>query len=188
MCSVVRLAGEQADDRASNECYVCEDRGIRQTPQFLLYSIDTQNNLFPTFYRLNMIWTSLGKFRDLGVLLLRALFGLYLAFGHGLGKITGGTEQWAELGGTMELLGIGFLPTFWGFMAAFAEFVCALLVVAGVATRPAALLVVINMLVAANMHIQTGNGSPESALLYGIVFLSLLFIGPGKYSVDEQMG
>jgi len=44
------------------------------------------------------------------------------------------------------------------------------------------------MTVAANMHIQTGNGSPETALLYGIVFLALVFVGPGKYSVDEMMG
>ena len=136
-----------------------------------------------------MIWTNLGKFRDFGLLLLRALFGLYMAFGHGLGKITGGPEQWAGLGGTMEIFGLGFAPTFWGFMAAVAEFVGALLVAIGFLTRPAALLLVLNMSVAATAHI-TGaiDGGPEMALLYGIVFLSLLFIGPGKYSVDEIMG
>jgi putative oxidoreductase len=136
-----------------------------------------------------MIWTSLDKFRDFGLLLLRVLFGLYLAFGHGLGKITGGPEQWASLGGTMEIFGLGFAPTFWGFMAAIAEFVCALLVAAGFLTRPAALLVVINMSVAATAHI-TGviDGGPEMALLYGIAFLSLIFVGPGKYSVDEIAG
>ena len=136
-----------------------------------------------------MIWTNLGKFRDFGLLLLRALFGLYMAFGHGLGKITGGPEQWAGLGGTMEIFGLGFAPTFWGFMAAVAEFVGALLVAIGFLTRPAALLVTLNMSVAATAHI-TGviDGGPEMALLYGIVFLSVLFIGPGKYSVDEIVG
>ena len=136
-----------------------------------------------------MIWTSLDKFRDFGLLLLRVLFGLYLAFGHGLGKITGGPEQWAGLGGTMEIFGLGFAPTFWGFMAAIAEFVCALLVAVGFLTRPAALLVVLNMSVAATAHI-TGviDGGPEMALLYGIAFLSLVFVGPGKYSVDEIAG
>lgn len=135
-----------------------------------------------------MIWTHLDKYRNLGLLFLRVAVGLYMAFGHGLGKITAGAGKWAELGGAMSLLGISFLPTFWGFMAAFAEFVCALLVVVGFLTRPALLFLVINMTVAANMHIQTGNGSPEMALLYGIVFLSLVFVGPGKYSVDEMMG
>jgi putative oxidoreductase len=136
-----------------------------------------------------MIWTNLGKFRDFGLLLLRALFGLYLAFGHGLGKITGGPEQWASLGGTMEIFGLGFAPTFWGLMAAIAEFVGALLVAIGFLTRPAALLVTLNMSVAATAHI-TGviDGGPEMALLYGIVFLSVLFIGPGKHSVDEIVG
>jgi len=136
-----------------------------------------------------MIWSHLSKFRDLGLLLLRAVIGLYLAFGHGWGKIAGGPEQWAGLGGTMEIFGLGFAPTFWGFMAAFAEFACALLVVVGFLTRPAALLVVINMAVAATAHI-TGaiDGGPEMALLYGFVFLSLILIGPGKYSIDEQVG
>jgi putative oxidoreductase len=112
-----------------------------------------------------------------------------MAFGHGLGKITGGPEQWAQLGGTMGIFGLGFAPTFWGFMAAFAEFVGALLLVLGALTRPAALLLVLNMAVAALAHI-TGaiDGSPEMALLYGAVFLSLLLVGPGTYSVDEQLG
>lgn len=136
-----------------------------------------------------MVWTHLSKFRDLGLLLLRATFGLYLALGHGWGKITGGPEQWAGLGGTMEIFGLGFAPTFWGFMAAFAEFFVALLVVVGLLTRPAALLLVVNMGVAATAHI-TGaiDGSPEMALLYGFVFLSLVLIGPGKYSADEIVG
>jgi putative oxidoreductase len=112
-----------------------------------------------------------------------------MAFGHGLGKITGGPEKWAQLGGTMGIFGLGFLPTVWGFLAAFAEFVCALLIVIGVLTRPAAFLLVGNMAVAAAAHL-TGaiDGSAEMALLYGAVFLSLVFVGPGSYSIDEQMG
>jgi len=135
-----------------------------------------------------MVWSNLSSFRDLGLLLLRVVTGLYLAFGHGLGKITGGPERWAGLGGTMEIFGLGFMPTFWGFMAAFAEFVAALLVTVGFVTRPAALLVVLNMSVAATAHI-TGaiDGGPELALIYAVVFLSLIFVGPGKYSIDAQM-
>ncbi|PSQ93379.1 MAG: DoxX family protein [Bacteroidetes bacterium QH_2_63_10] len=129
-------------------------------------------------------------FRNLGLLLLRAVFGLYMAFGHGLGKITGGPEQWAQLGGVVEgIIGFGFLPTFWGFMAAVAEFVGALLVAVGFLSRPASILLVLNMTVAALAHL-TGviDGSPESALLYGAVFLSLVFTGPGSFSVDEAIG
>lgn len=136
-----------------------------------------------------MIWSHLDKYRNVGLLILRAFFGLYMAFGHGLGKITGGPEQWAQLGGTMGIFGLGFMPTFWGFMAAVAEFLGALLIVVGLLTRPAALLLTLNMAVAATAHL-TGaiDGSPEMALLYGVVFLSLIFVGPGTYSVDEQLG
>lgn len=136
-----------------------------------------------------MVWAHLDKFRDLGLLLVRAVFGLYMAFGHGLGKITGGPEQWAQLGGVLEgILGFGFLPTFWGLMAALAEFVGALFVAAGLLARPAALVLVINMFVAAMAHI-TGviDGSPESAILYGVAFLGLLLTGPGAYSIDDQL-
>lgn len=136
-----------------------------------------------------MIWRHLDKYRNFGLLFLRVAVGLYMAFGHGWGKIAGGPEQWAGLGGTMEIFGLGFAPTFWGFMSGVAEFFGALFIVVGFLTRPAALLLVINMLVAATGHM-TGviDGGPESALIYGIVFLSLIFIGPGKYSVDEMMG
>lgn len=136
-----------------------------------------------------MIWTHLDTYRDLGFLLLRGVFGLYLAFGHGLGKITGGPEQWAQLGGVMEgIFGFGLFPAFWGFMAAAAEFVGALLVTIGLLTRPAALLVVLNMSVAALAHI-TGviDGGPELALVYGAAFLGLLLTGPGAYSIDAQL-
>jgi len=136
-----------------------------------------------------MIWTHLDKYRDLGLLLLRAVVGLYMAFGHGLGKITGGPEQWAQLGGALEgIFGFVFLPTFWGFMSAVAEFICALLVTVGLLSRPAAILLVGNMFVASMAHI-TGvfDGGPESALIYGAVFLSLIFMGPGRYSIDDQL-
>jgi putative oxidoreductase len=136
-----------------------------------------------------MIWKHLDKYRDFGLLFLRAAVGLYMAFGHGLGKIMGGTGQWAQLGGVIEgILGFGFLPTFWGFMAAIAEFIGALLLTIGFLSRPAALLLVVNMSVASMAHI-TGviDGSPESALIYGAVFLSLVFTGPGAYSLDDQL-
>lgn len=136
-----------------------------------------------------MIWTHLSKYRDEGLLLLRLVVGLYLAVGHGWGKIAGGPEQWAGLGGVMEgVFGIGFAPAFWGFLSGFAEFACALLVVVGLFFRPALILLVLNMFVASMGHI-TGviDGGPEMAVLYGIIFLSLIFIGPGAYSLDDQI-
>lgn len=136
-----------------------------------------------------MILQFLDRYRNLGLLILRVGAGLYLAFGHGWDKISAGPEMWTGLGGTMEqVFGIGFLPAFWGFMSAVAEFVGALLVVLGLLTRPALILLLLNMAVAVTMHLTTGQGSPELAVLYGVVWLALFFTGPGRYSLDDQFG
>jgi putative oxidoreductase len=135
-----------------------------------------------------MIGDKLKTYPDLALLLLRVVFGLYMAIGHGWGKITGGTEKWAEVGGVMGIVGLDFAPAFWGFMAAISEFVAALLVAVGLVTRPASLLVVLTMTMAATMHIVTGNGSPETAIVYLIGFLAIALYGPGKYSADKVLG
>jgi putative oxidoreductase len=137
-----------------------------------------------------MILQFLDRYRNLGLLILRVGLGLYMALSHGWGKITGGPETWTGLGGTMDAVyGIGFLPAFWGFMAAVAEFVGGLLVVAGLLFRPALLVLIINMGTAALAH-ATGaiEGGPESALVYGIAWLALVFTGPGRYSLDATLG
>ncbi len=135
-----------------------------------------------------MIGTNIKTYPDVALLLLRVAFGLYMAIGHGWGKITAGTEKWAELGGVVGIIGLDFAPAFWGFMAAISEFVAALLVAVGLVTRPAAILVALTMTMAATMHIVTGNGSPESAIVYLVGFLAIALYGPGKYSLDKMIG
>jgi putative oxidoreductase len=134
------------------------------------------------------MFDALDKYRDVGLLVLRAGIGLSMAIAHGWSKMAAGPEGWARLGGAMDsVFGIGFLPTFWGFAAAFAEFGCALLIVVGLLTRPAALILVFNMFVAAMTHI-LGEGSPAHALEFMVVFLTIFLIGPGKYSLDDAFG
>jgi len=134
-----------------------------------------------------MIGDKLKTYPDLALLLLRVGFGLYMAIGHGWGKIMGGPEYWTKLGGTMAMFGLDFLPAFWGFMAAFSEFVASLLVAVGLITRPASLLVGFTMLVASLSHIMQAE-SPEKAAMYLIVFIAIAIYGPGKYSVDKMVG
>lgn len=87
----------------------------------------------------------------------------------------------------MEIFGLGFAPAFWGFLAGFAEFFCALLLVVGFLTRPALILLVLNMFVASMAHYigPYPMDRLEKAVVFGLVFLALFFTGPGKYSVDE---
>lgn len=116
---------------------------------------------------------------------------------HGEGKMFGGPDKWLKLGGAMENLGITFLPACWGFMAAFAEFGGGILLVLGLLFRPACLLMLITMAVAASVHwfdaaeagarLQGKIMEGSHAIEAGIVFLALLFTGPGKFSVDNKL-
>jgi putative oxidoreductase len=41
------------------------------------------------------------------------------------------------------------------------------------------------MIVATTRHIVTGQGTPAHAFKNAWVFLGILFVGPGRYSVDD---
>ena len=123
--------------------------------------------------------------RDLGLLILRIGIGIMFMI-HGWPKITGGTEMWTGIGGSMGNLGIDFAPAFWGFMAAFAEFFGGLFLALGLFFRITNFLLVFTMIVAAIVHLKgdDGFGGASHAIEAGILFFSLIFIGPGRYSLD----
>ncbi len=129
------------------------------------------------------------RFRDQGLLILRIGLGVMFIW-HGWPKISGGPQFWHMLGMTTGHVGIHFAPNFWGFMAAFAEFGGGILLLAGFLTRIACVLLVIDMLVATSMHLGMGQGMAVAshAIECGIVFLSLILIGPGKFSFDRVIG
>ena len=135
-----------------------------------------------------MVLTFLDKHRDIGLLILRIGFGCLFLF-HGLPKLFGGPEKWERLGAAMGTFGITFLPGFWGFMAAISESLGGICLILGLFLRPACILLTITMLVAAASHLSRGEGlgGAAHALKAGIVFLSLILIGPGKYSLDEKL-
>lgn len=122
-----------------------------------------------------------------GLLLLRVGIGITIFF-HGLPKIMGGPEMWTGIGSTMSNLGINFAPTFWGFMAAFAETIGGILFALGLLFRPATLLLIGTMVVALIMHFTQGDGFAGygHALDLFIVFVATLLTGPGKYSADAR--
>jgi putative oxidoreductase len=139
-----------------------------------------------------MILRFLSKYRDTGLLLLRILIGLsFLA--HGLPLLTASSDLWIKLGKSMQFVGIGFCPLCWGLMAALSESLGGFLLLIGFAFRPACLLLLITMSVATIMHFHTTPGSffdkwneASHAIELGSVFLSLLLIGPGRYSIDRE--
>ncbi|MBO6573855.1 MAG: DoxX family protein [Rhodothermales bacterium] len=127
------------------------------------------------------------RYHDLGLLILRLGFGLAFIYYHGWSKLTGGPERWEGIGGAMEMFGIGFGHTAFGFLAAFAESIGALMIAAGLFFRPVAALLAFTMLVASARHWITGQGTPAHALKNMFVLVGLMGIGPGRYSVDAWL-
>jgi putative oxidoreductase len=132
--------------------------------------------------------SALDRHRDAGLLLLR--IGIGLSFmNYGAPKLLGGLATWEELGHAMRYLGITFAPAAWGFLAAASEFFGGFALVVGGLARPAAFFLVCTMVVATVQHYGRGDGYSGGAfhsIEMGLVCLSLLVMGPGKYSLDQK--
>lgn len=124
------------------------------------------------------------RWPDIGLLLLRLGFGLGFIYFHGWGKLTGGPERWAGVGSAVEVFGIGFGHTFFGFMAAVAEAIGGTCIAAGFLFRPAAVLIALTMFTAWTGEV-TGDRNPAHTFKNMWVAIGLAFIGPGRYSVDH---
>ena len=133
------------------------------------------------------MWKNLSNFRDGALLFLRIAFGGFFIYAHGWPKLAGGLAKWKLLGAMgMKPLGITFWPGFWGFMAAFAESIGVGFLILGLFFRPSCLLLVITMGVAALSEYRAhGLGEASHALELALIFTTLIFIGPGKYSIDK---
>jgi putative oxidoreductase len=134
------------------------------------------------------VFESLGKYRNTGLLIIRVGLGMMMMV-HGFPKLSGGTEMWAQIGGSMKTVGVDFFPMGWGFMAAATEAVGGLFLLLGLFFRPAAILLLFTMIIASIVHLsdpKQGIMDASHAIELGVVFLGLVFIGPGKYSIDKK--
>lgn len=133
-----------------------------------------------------MIKNFLDKYSDAGILFMRIGIGFAFIFVHGWGKISGGPAMWEKIGSAMGNYGLSFAPTFWGFMASVSEFGGGILILLGFFTRPASAFMAFTMLTAFLVH--TSKLDPWNKAIYPMemfaVFMGLLFIGAGKYSID----
>ena len=103
---------------------------------------------------------------------------------HGYDKLAHFSEKHNSF---MNFMGIGSTVSYT--LVVFAEFFCSLFLIIGLFTRLAAIPLIIATLVMvfkANHGDVFGDG--EMAALYLTGYLVLLFVGPGRISVDSMIG
>jgi putative oxidoreductase len=118
-----------------------------------------------------------------GWTLVRLVFGLSLALGHGLPKVMGNMAGFAE---GVAKLGFPF-PLFFAWCAALSELVGGLLVAVGLFTRPAATLAAFTLAVALYRHRADPFGTQEKALVFLAVMLAVVLAGAGPWSLDAKV-
>jgi len=132
------------------------------------------------------ILSNLNNYKNFGLLIMRLGLGIMFIY-HGLPKLEGGTKQWEQLGESAGYIGIHFAPMVWGLACAIVETVGGLFLIIGFWFRPVCLLLIINLVVAA-LAVRAHGGLEAAAhpIEDAITFVGLLFLGPGKYSIDKK--
>jgi putative oxidoreductase len=128
----------------------------------------------------------LGNYKNFGLLIIRVGLGIMFIY-HGYPKLLGGQKMWEQLGESTKYVGIHFLPMVWGLLCALVETVGGAFLVIGFWFRPVCILLLINLLVAAAAQYAHGGLSDAAHPIEdAIMFAGLIFVGPGKYSVDKK--
>lgn len=125
---------------------------------------------------------STGAF-NIALLLLRLVIGI-LMMHHGYDKLV---NYGAKHNSFMNFMGLGSSLSY--ALLIFAEFFCSLFLVLGLFTRLAVIPLILAMSVALfKAHKGEVFGDGEIAALYLGAYFVLLFVGPGKVSVDGMIG
>lgn len=118
-----------------------------------------------------------------GALVLRVGLGGLMVARHGAPKLASFGDR---VDSFADPLGVG--PAASLVLAIFAEFLCSVLLVLGLATRLAAIPLVVTMLVAAFVvHADDPFGKVEFPLIYAIGFTALALSGAGDWSIDARI-
>src|SRR5260370_25801432 len=122
---------------------------------------------------------------DLGLLLLRAGVSLSLFLKHGLEKLTGYSRMVQHFPDPIHIGAHASLA-----YALVTDGICTILIAAGLFTRPAAALLLINLSTAFIFVHHAAfftDGHVELVMVYILVFAAILVAGPGSLSIDARM-
>lgn len=131
---------------------------------------------------------ALSKYDFFGVLLLRIGLGALVAF-HGYPILFGGDTVWVEIGSGAALTGLNE-NLYWiaGLISGITQFLGGILLAIGLFTRGSALCltVVVGFAVANHIHGHSFGLSLLAHLQLALTLFSLVFIGPGRFSLDRK--
>lgn len=120
---------------------------------------------------------------DAVILIIRISVSL-LMFTHGWPKLMKFFS--AEPITFFSFLGLGAVISL--ALAVFAEIVCSVLLILGLATRAALIPLIITMITAVfHIHAEDPLAVKEKAILYLLTYLLLFFTGSGRYSLDRML-
>lgn len=129
--------------------------------------------------------TSLEKYKEYGVIFIRLMVGFHLVYG-----IQVYIFDYARMEKFAEFLSQQAVPLslFSAHLSAYAQLICGILFIFGAATRPAAIVMIINFIAAiiiAHIGDTYQNTFPALMMLSAACFL--LLHGAGKLSVDDLL-
>ena len=120
---------------------------------------------------------------DWAILFLRICIACFMLT-HGM------TKFWKLVGDDpikfADPLGVGIMPSL--VLTVFSEVFCSILLFVGFATRLACIPLIITMFVAVFVvHWTDGFGKMEFALLYLLIYIMILVVGAGRFSLDRVL-
>jgi putative oxidoreductase len=121
---------------------------------------------------------------DIGLLLLRVGVSLSLFLKHGLEKLTGYSRMVQHFPDPIHIGAHASLA-----YALVTDGICTILIAAGLFTRPASALLLINLLTAFVFVHHAAfftDGHVELVAVYILVFAAILVLGPGGFSIDAR--
>lgn len=127
----------------------------------------------------------LAKYREAGLLLIRVTIGLLFIL-YTAPTLIGGPKTWAHFGAGAAHFGLHSHLQIWGFLGSLLGCLGGVLIIFGLFFRIGVLFVIVVALGHAfAVYKGTGFRVALPSIEMCFVLAGLLFIGPGKYSVDK---
>ena len=125
------------------------------------------------------------KYKEYGVIFIRLIVGFHLIYGTQDNVFS--YARMEEFAGFLSLRGVPF-PLVSAFLSAYAQFICGILFIVGLATHYAAVVMIINF-IAALIIAHIGDAYPNMFPALMMLAAACFFVvhGPGKLSVDSLL-